>query len=179
MRKDAQQISIVTAPINIPKEEMFDCAIRDHVLSGYICQFRKELEKQGIEVFARKENIIATERGYYSAMYTDDIRNMEGGIDNPVPFKGKDGRMKVDIIAEDGKHSIQDLALLIAMAYCPNPARFKKVWFKDSRPENVNADNLYFVSSFDYLFLKSFYNTKEWMIKKIFRSGSVSTPKTD
>lgn len=169
MRKDGQFISIVTAPLNIPKEEMFSCAIRDHVLSDYICQFRKQLEKQGIEVFARKENIIATERGYYSAMYTDDIRSKPGGIDNPIPFKGKDGRMKVDVIAEDGRHSQQDLATLVGMAYCENPKRYKHTWFKDNNPENCNADNIKWLKRTRYFYFKSIYNIKQWF--KSFANG--------
>lgn len=156
MRKDGQAISIVSAPLNIPRKEIFDCAINDHTLSNYICDFRKVLEKQNIEVFARKGNILATSNGYYSAMYTDDIRNKEGGIDNPTPFIGKDGRMKVDIVKEDKTHSIEDLAILIAMAYCPNPRRYKKVYFRDADPKNVNADNLFWVSKLNYFLLKTF-----------------------
>jgi len=156
MRKDGQQISIVTAPITIPKEDVFSCSINDHTLSNYICEFRKVLEKQNIEVFARKGNILATSNGYYSAMYTDDIRNKEGGIDNPTPFVGKDGRMKVDIVKEDKTHSIEDLATLIAMAYCPNPRRYKKVFFRDANAENVNADNLFWVSSVKIFYLQLF-----------------------
>ncbi len=165
MRKDGQKISIVTAPLKIPREDIFDCAIRDHVLSDYICQFRKKLEKEGVEVFARKENIIATERGYYSAMYTDDIRNKPGGIDNPIPFKGKDGRMKVDIIAENGDRVVRDLAVLIAMSFCPNPKRYEWTWFKDNNPENCNADNIIWVSDYRYFYSKSVYNLRQWIIR--------------
>src|SRR6185503_4670677 len=111
---------------------------------------------QGIEVFARKGNIIATSNGYYSAMYTDDIRNKEGGIDNPIPFKGNDGRMKVDIVAEDGRHETKDLAELVAMAYCTNEHKYTKVWFRDAKPENCNAENLFWVSKLNYWLLKTF-----------------------
>ena len=155
MRKDGQKISIVEAPITIPRKDIFDCAVNDHALSSHICDFRKIIEKQGVEVFARKGNILATSNGYYSAMYTDDIRNKEGGIDNPTPFEGKDGRMKVDIVAEDGRHEIKDLALLVAMAYCPNPKRYTKVFFKDNDPENCNADNFHFNMNYVYEFKKT------------------------
>ncbi len=150
MRKDGQKISIVTAPISIPREEIFDCAIRDRNLSSHICEFRKELEKQGIEVFARKENILATENGYYSAMYTDDIRNKPGGIDNPIPFKGKDGRLKINVVAEDGRWVTEDLATLVGMAFCENPKKHKRIAFKDCNPDNCNAENLYFISELGY-----------------------------
>lgn len=156
MRKDAQKISIVQAPIGIPKEEMFQCAIRDHTLSNYICKFRRQLEKQGIEVFGRKENIIATEQGYYSAMYTDDIRSKEGGIDNPIPFKGKDGRMKVHVIKENGEHSDEDLATLVAMSFCPNPKKYKRVFFRDADSTNCSGDNLFWCSEINYWLLKIF-----------------------
>jgi hypothetical protein len=156
MRKDGQLISIVEAPLSIPRKDIFDCAINDHTLSNYICEFRKVLEKQNIEVFARKGNILATSNGYYSAMYTDDIRNKEGGIDNPTPFKGKDGRMKVDIIAEDGRKVVRDLADLVAMAFCQNPKKYTKTWFIDGNPENCSADNIFFCSKFDYLVFKTF-----------------------
>lgn len=165
MRKDGQKISIVTAPISIPRESIFETAIRDHTLSNYICQFRKDLERQGVEVFARKENILATEHGYYSAMYEDDIRNMEGGIDNPVPFKGKDGRLKVQVTRENGELAIADLAELVAMAYCPNTAKFKHTFFRDGNPENCNADNIFWLSKFEYFILKTKYNIKQWILK--------------
>lgn len=167
MRKDGQEISIVSAPLTIPKEEIYDCAVRDHNLSDYICQFRKHLEKQGIEVYGRKENIIVTENGYYTAMYTDDIRNKEGGIDNPIPFKGKDGRLKVDIVAEDGRTEVKDLALLVGMAFCPNPKKYTKTYFRDCDCLNCNADNIFFCSDIEYWILKTLkIKTKNKFIEK-------------
>jgi hypothetical protein len=136
-------ISITTAPLSMPKEDAFECATRDRGLIDHICRFADKLREQNIEVFERKDNIIVTENGYFFAWYDEDIRSMEGGIDNPIPFKAKDRRMKVTIKAENGEYVVGDLADIVAMAYCKNPHKYNKVFFRDCNPENCVADNLY------------------------------------
>lgn len=153
-------VAITTLPITTPKDDAFGCSVSDRTLIDCICKYSDHLRKEGVEVFARKDNVIATEKGYFCAFYEEDLRNAEGGIDNPIPFKGKDGRMKVEIVKEGGSVVTEDLATLVAMAYCPNPKKYKKVWFRDGNPENVNAANLYWVSNFKYFFLSKFHKTK-------------------
>lgn len=146
MSKKYKSIAITTMPVSVPAEEAFDCAIKDRDLIDSICKYSDKLRGEGVEVFKRVDNVIATEKGYFVAWYEEDLRMMEGGIDNPTPFKGKDGRMKVNIKTEHGKWVIQDLATIVAMAFCPNPKKYTKVYFKDANPENCNGDNLYWVS---------------------------------
>jgi hypothetical protein len=149
-------ISITTAPLSMPKEDAFECAERDRNLIDHICRFADKLREQNIEVFERKDNVIATESGYYFAYYTEDIRSMEGGIDNPIPFKGKDGRMKIIVKAESGEYLVTDLANLVAMAYCKNPKKYKITYFRDANSSNVNAENLFWVSKIEHFFFKTF-----------------------
>lgn len=158
--KKNEAISILAFPLSTPKEKIFGTAIRDRKLINSICEYSKTLRGENIEVFERKENSIATEKGYFVALYEEDIRSREGGIDNPTPFKGKDGRMKVQIVKENGQISIEDLATLVAMAYAPNEKRYTKVWFRDNNPENVVDTNLIWISNFKY-----------WLIRTLLRFG--------
>jgi len=151
-------IVITTEPIDRPADKMFECAVDDHDLSNAICKYADALRRSDIEVFKRVKNIIATDKGYYFAWYEEDVHNMEGGLNNPIPFKGKDGRMKVTIKAEDGRYSSEDLATLVAMAFCPNLSKHKKTWFKDGDTGNCNADNIYWLPVWEYRIIKTLYN---------------------
>ncbi len=146
----AKLIAITTMPITVPAKDAFDCAIRDRDLIDSICKYSDKIREEGVEIFKRVDNIIATDKGYFCAFYEEDLRMMEGGIDNPTPFKGRDGRMKVNIKTEHQKWVIEDLATLVAMAFCPNPKKYTKTWFRDGNSENVNADNIYWVSDDKY-----------------------------
>ena len=64
---------------------------------------------------------------------------------DPVAFKGKDGRMKVELRDNNGEQYIEDLATLVALQFVPNPFGYTKVSFKDGNPENVHAENLQWV----------------------------------
>lgn len=154
-------IAITTMPISVPKEDAFDCAVDDRELIDAICKYSDLLRKENVEVFKRVKNVIATDKGYYIAWYEEELREMEEGIDNPVPFKGKDGRMKVNIKKEDGNWEIQDLATLVAMAFCPNPLKRKRCWFKDNNTENCNAENIFWISNWEYKIKKAIYNVKQ------------------
>lgn len=46
-------------------------------LTEAIIQYQTALEENGIEIFERKYNIIATEDGYYIAIDANDIENTE------------------------------------------------------------------------------------------------------
>ena len=148
--KEKQVLSVIKLPLSVNKEDLFKAATHDRVLINGIIAYRKKLEEQGIEIFKREENILATEDGYYCAVYEEDLRNAPGGIDNPIPFKGKDGRLKVDVVKESGETVSCDLADLVAMKHCPNPKKYKRTWFVDGNPENVTADNIYWVSDLRY-----------------------------
>ncbi len=163
-RPKPKAISITTAPLSMPKEQAFECATRDRGLIDHICKFSDKLREQNIEVFERKDNVIATESGYYFAWYDEDIRSMEGGIDNPTPFKGKDSRIKIMIKAENGQWVMGDLADIVAMAYCPNPNKHNKTWFKNNfkngSEQDCVADNLYWLPAWKYIIKKLIYDLK-------------------
>lgn len=159
-----KKISITTAPLSMKKEDAFECAERDRNLIDHICRFADKLREQDIEVFERRDNVIATESGYYFAYYDEDIRSMEGGIDNPIPYKWKDGRMKINIKAEDGNWFQGDLADTVAMAYCPNPNKYNKTWFKNNfkngSEKDCVADNIYWLPTWKYKVIKFIYDLK-------------------
>lgn len=170
--KQPKSITIVTLPIETPNGEANECAMDDKILIAAICEYRKQIEREGIEVYSRYKNILATEKGYLIAFFEEDLRNMEGGIDNPTPYKGKDGRMKVIVVKEGGEKVEQDLANLVGMRYCPNPNDYKKIWMRDANPENCTADNLYYCSNIRYFILRALHkigikiknqHDKEWI----------------
>ena len=61
------------------------------------------------------------------------------------PFKGEDGRMKVNLIDKNGHENTEDLAILIARTFVPNPNNYEHVDFIDGNPENCRTDNLKWV----------------------------------
>lgn len=138
--KKQKSVVITTMPIAVPAKDAFECAMHDRVLIDCICKYADELRGKGVEVFKREKNIIATSDGYFCAFYEDDLETMEK---DPLAFKGKDGRMKVELRGKDGEQKIEDLATLVAIAFIPNPGGFTFVDFKDGNPENTNADNLF------------------------------------
>lgn len=156
MSKATKFIVITKMPLTVPLKEAFACAVKDKTLVESICEYRKQIEREGKEVFKRQDNVLVCEDGYYFAFYEEDLRNAEGGIDNPVPFKGKDGRSKVDIVKENGEKVAADLADLVAMRFVPNPNGYKRTYFYDANPENCNGANLFWRSNLKYWFLKTF-----------------------
>lgn len=81
--KENKEVSIMKIPIKTPKEVAFEMCMDDRILINAICEYRKQLEKADVEVFYRKENVIACEDGYYFAMYEKDKVEVEGGTFNP------------------------------------------------------------------------------------------------
>ena len=155
-KSKVQELSVMQIPMGTPTAEVFKYVRQDRILIDAACEYAKKLREQDIEIFERKENVLATEKGYFAVLFDEEIRSFDGGIDNPTPFKGTDGRMKVRVKKEDGSTVITDLADLVAKAYVPNLKLYKRVWFKDANPENCNANNLYFVPTWKYWFLKTF-----------------------
>lgn len=135
-------IVITTLPIACERESVFAMAKRDRPLINSICKFAKRLREEGIEVFARKENIIATEKGYFLAFFEKDLAEVQKEQEEK-PFIGEDGRQKVKLIDNEGKEHIEDVAELVAKTFVPNPFNYPYVRFKDNNPLNCNKSNLY------------------------------------
>jgi hypothetical protein len=83
MKKQVEEISIVRIPINKPKELALSMVEDDRALIHAICEYSKQLRKDNIEVFKREKNVIATEAGYFFAMYEKDKVMVESGLFNP------------------------------------------------------------------------------------------------
>ena len=141
-----KKIVITHLPSDKVREEVFGIAKRSRALIEAICVFSKELKRKDIEVYERHVNIIRTEEGYYCAFFEDDIKkNREGSRKEEIvkPFKSIDGRMKVSLLDKNGETQVEDLALLVAKAWIPNPDKLENVGFKDGNMENCAAENLF------------------------------------
>lgn len=164
-KSKVQQLSVMQIPMGTPTAQVFKYVRQERILIDAACEYAKKLREQDVEIFERKENVLATEKGYFAVLFDEEIRMEPGGIDNPVPFKGNDGRMKVEIVKEDGSKVIEDLANLVAKAFVSNFRLRKKVWFKDANPENCAAENLYYVPTWKYWFLKTFKIKKHGTVR--------------
>lgn len=142
--KDNRKVVITHLPLSKPKEEVFTIVKRSRLLINSICEYSKELRKRGIKIFERSVNIIRTEEGYYCAFYEEDIEQFRTGKKEfPKPFMGLDGRMKVALEDKNGNSVVEDLAILVATSFVPNPNNYKNVLFKDKDPNNCKAENLF------------------------------------
>ena len=137
-----KKIVITHSSITTPLEEAMKCRIKDRGLIDCMCTYRKEIEKEGVEVFKRWDNIIVTENGFNYALYEEELESIQSPKP-PVPFKGEDGRQKVILKNKKGEKCIEDVATMVAMGFIPNPSGLKYVKFKDGNPNNCQADNLY------------------------------------
>lgn len=141
--KDERVIVITTLPIQCDREEVFKMAQKDRPLINSICRYADKLRKESKEVFARKNNIIATESGYFLALYEDELHKLDTKEEIEQQFIGEDGRLKVRLMDKDQKEVIADVANMVAQAYVPNPFGHKFVRFKDGNTRNCNKSNLY------------------------------------
>jgi len=139
--KEPKNIIITKMPISIPSERVFKSKIHDRTLINAVVEYRKELEGNGIEIFERADNILATSDGYYLAFYEDDLEAAEQDA-IVEPFKGEDGRMKVRLDNGKGEFEIRDVAELVALTFIPNPNSYKYILFKDGNKGNCSADNI-------------------------------------
>lgn len=116
----------------------------DKVLIERICDFRKEMERDGFEVWKRWDNVIISEAGWYFAIYQDELAKVKKPLP-PMPFLSPiDGRMKIRVKRKDnGVEEIEDLATMMATGYLPNPNGYQYVKFKDGDVKNCQAKNLY------------------------------------
>lgn len=156
VKKTVQEMSVIQIPMGTPHKDVF-CYVRtERELTDAACVYADKLREHDVEIFERKGNVLATEKGYFAVLFNEEIRSQPGNIDNPTPFKGKDGRMKVEIVEKGGKKTIKDLADLVALKFVPNLHMRKRVWFRDANPENCVADNLVYVPTWKYWFFKTF-----------------------
>ncbi len=127
-----------------PAEEVFKIVKRSRALINTICEYSKQLKKEGVEVYERNVNIIRTSQGYYCAFFESDIKkNRKKEESFPKPFKGLDGRMKVTLKDKEGEKVVEDLAMLVARTFIENPHDYEYVKFHDGNAENCKAENLY------------------------------------
>lgn len=141
---EPKKIVYTYLPLTKEKEEVFSIAKRSKLLINAICEYSKELKRAGVEVYERYVNVIHTERGYYCAFFEDDLENNRTEKKKqPVPFKGIDGRLKIQMTDKDNNIIIEDVAYLVALNYVPNPDNYEFVLFKDKNPENVKVENLF------------------------------------
>jgi hypothetical protein len=136
-------IAITSLPLSVSFEEACECSIDDKYLINGICQYRKILEQDDVEIYKRFNNMLVTSSGYYFAFYEDDLKTVEDE-QKVKPFMGEDGRLKVVLLDKEGKPEIKDLATLVAETFVPNPESLPLVLFKDNNPENCNSENLYY-----------------------------------
>lgn len=166
--KPVTTMSIIQMPIGHPQAEVFTYVRTERELVDAACRYADKLRENNVEIFERKGNVLATDKGYFAVLFDEEIRSQPGNIDNPTPFKGLDGRMKIKVKSEKGDWVVEDLANLVAKKFVPNMHMRKRVWFKDAKVENCQADNLYFVPTWKYWFLKTF---------KIKKNGTIIRPK--
>ena len=141
---NTEPIVICQLPLSVKPEIAFKDTASDRHLVRAIVDYRKDLEKQNIEVFKRVNNVIAAETGYFVAFYEKDLNVAENG-DGVKPFTGEDGREKVILMDENEKPVIKDLAELVANEFLPNPNNYKFVGFIDGNSKNCAVENLIFV----------------------------------
>jgi hypothetical protein len=82
IKKD-EDILIIQLPIDTGNEIAFSMALDDRLLIDNICRYADDLRKQDVEVFKREKNVIATERGFYFAIYEDVVSAVESGDFKP------------------------------------------------------------------------------------------------
>ncbi len=70
-------VIIVGAEISTNKDDVFESLNNNSDLIEGINQFAKDLKKNNIEIFKQQDNILVTEKGYYIAVFPEDIRKVE------------------------------------------------------------------------------------------------------
>ena len=69
-------VIIVGAEITANKDEVFAALNNNVDLIEGINQFAKDLKKNDIEIFVQQDNILVTEKGYYIAIFPEDIKKV-------------------------------------------------------------------------------------------------------
>lgn len=152
-KKPVTTMSIMQFPIGHPQNDVFIYVRTDRELVDAACRYADKLRQQNVEIFERRGNVLATEKGYFAVLFEEEIRSIPGNIDNPTPFIGKDKRVKIDVVKEDGTKVVEDLATLVAQKFVPNFHHKTRIGFKDYNRGNCQANNLIFISKFKYWWL--------------------------
>lgn len=74
MMRLKRNIVFTEAPISADKRKVLAAMSRDAHLHQAILSQRSELEKLGIEVLKKKNNILVTREKYYFALYEDELQ---------------------------------------------------------------------------------------------------------
>lgn len=82
IKKD-EDVLVLQLPIGTSNEVAFSMALDDRLLIDTICRYADELRKKNVEVFKREKNVIATEHGFYFAIYEEVVALVESGDFKP------------------------------------------------------------------------------------------------
>lgn len=80
----SKQIVVATIPLSEKAESVFTMSKNDPHLIREMDLFRGELEKDGVEVFEQRDNIIVTERGYFCCFYAQDLVKVDDSNSQPT-----------------------------------------------------------------------------------------------
>lgn len=69
------RIVITHCPLEVDKDEVFAMAKNDEQLINAIKKQSEQKTLEGVETFERRDNIIATEKGYYFAFWASDLQH--------------------------------------------------------------------------------------------------------
>lgn len=81
----SNEVRIVSIPLKNKPEEVWDVATDEKVLIDAMNKHVEELKKDGIEIFEQRHNIVATDVGYFAAVWLKDIN-----------FKAPDGEQNTE-----------------------------------------------------------------------------------
>lgn len=73
MEKD---IVIVSCDLTNSREDVFKAFDDDSILTETILEYVRELKKHNIEIWEHSGNIIITEKGYYLAIFIENIKEI-------------------------------------------------------------------------------------------------------
>ncbi len=82
VKKD-EDILVLKLPIDVGNEIAFSMTMDDRLLIDMICRYADELRAKNVEVFKRDKNVIATEHGFFFAIYEMDVAAVESGDFKP------------------------------------------------------------------------------------------------
>ena len=73
--EDKGRIVITHCPLQTDVEEIWKMGQEDETLINAIKKQSEQKALEGVETFERRQNIIATEKGYYFAFWENDLRH--------------------------------------------------------------------------------------------------------
>ena len=81
--KKYEDILVLKLPIDVGNELAFSMTMDDRLLIDMICRYADELRAKDVEVFKRDKNVIATEHGFFFAIYESTVSAVESGDFKP------------------------------------------------------------------------------------------------